>query len=269
MSTLLVNDIKNAAGTGAPTFSKGIDKSTAYLASSNATITVATADGYEFVFATGTSGTQTINLPAAASNAGRILKIKKTASGGTVVVDANASETIDGATTYTMSNQYETLTLVCDGTGWNGFDKTPNGMIRANNTAGYGSTGSNKILRYTNQTTTGTAITYAAGAADGDTFTINEPGVYSATVYANFSANSGEIGISINSNQLTTSIESITTAHRLTMFENAAVSGVRTGCSVSFRAAAGDVLRAHTNGVAINTGSDAIGVFVVTQLARF
>lgn len=66
-----------------------------------------------------TSAAVTINLPAAASNTGRVLNVKKVdASGNAVTLDGNASETIDGATTLAIATQYQSYTVICDGTGW-------------------------------------------------------------------------------------------------------------------------------------------------------
>jgi hypothetical protein len=62
--------------------------------------------------------TVTITLPAAASNTGRVYHVKKLGTTANVVVDGNASETIDGATTLTMTIQYESIKLVCDGSNW-------------------------------------------------------------------------------------------------------------------------------------------------------
>ena len=76
------------------------------------------SDGYFFpVDASG--GAVTMTLPPAALSAGRIVAIKKTDSSGyAVTIDGNASETIDDATTATISVQYVTLELFCDGTEW-------------------------------------------------------------------------------------------------------------------------------------------------------
>lgn len=66
-----------------------------------------------------TAGAVTVNLPAAASSAGALIVVKKAdASGNAVTIDANASETIDGATTQALASQYDALTVACDGTGW-------------------------------------------------------------------------------------------------------------------------------------------------------
>lgn len=89
----------------------------AVLSSSSGTINVTTTDGYEVVIGT-LAGTQTVNLPAAASNTGRILQVKKTGATGTVTIDPNASETIDGSTTLVLATQYESVTITCDGSGW-------------------------------------------------------------------------------------------------------------------------------------------------------
>jgi hypothetical protein len=64
-----------------------------------------------------TSNAITINLPAA--SAGQQFVIKKIdASANAVTIDGNASETIDGALTATLTTQYESITLVSDGSNW-------------------------------------------------------------------------------------------------------------------------------------------------------
>jgi hypothetical protein len=66
-----------------------------------------------------TSAGFTITLPASATNTGRKYVIKKTdTSANTVTIDGNASETIDGATTVNIGTQYQSITIVCDGSNW-------------------------------------------------------------------------------------------------------------------------------------------------------
>lgn len=60
----------------------------------------------------------TLLLAADASNGFEVSFKKVDSSSNTVVVDGNGAETIDGATTQTLSNQYDAITLVCDGTEW-------------------------------------------------------------------------------------------------------------------------------------------------------
>jgi len=69
-----------------------------------------------------TAGNILINLPAPPVSAGRLLYIKKIdSSSNTVTIDQNSSETIDGGTQYLLYNQYEAVTLICDGTNWHVF----------------------------------------------------------------------------------------------------------------------------------------------------
>lgn len=65
-----------------------------------------------------TSGTITVTLPAVASSSGKQIVVKRKTGSNSVVIDGNASETIDGATTLTLSLAFEWTTLVCDGAAW-------------------------------------------------------------------------------------------------------------------------------------------------------
>ncbi len=66
-----------------------------------------------------TSNDVTLNLPAASTATGTVYHIKKTdASAYTIIVDGNSTETIDGTTTITLTAQYESVTIVCDGSNW-------------------------------------------------------------------------------------------------------------------------------------------------------
>lgn len=64
-------------------------------------------------------GTVTFTLPATASCIGLVLTFKKQdSSGNNVVIDGNASEAIDGATTKSLGTQFHSLTIIANGTGW-------------------------------------------------------------------------------------------------------------------------------------------------------
>jgi len=82
---------------------------------SNTTLTTA----HYVVLCNTTSGTITVTLPAATNNSRRIYNIKKTDStGNSITIDGNASETIDGTLTKSLNLQYESLTIICDGSNW-------------------------------------------------------------------------------------------------------------------------------------------------------
>lgn len=64
------------------------------------------------------SGSYTVTLPAAATvGDGWSITIVNIGS-GTITIDGNAAETINGAPTYVMGLQYVALHLVCDGSNW-------------------------------------------------------------------------------------------------------------------------------------------------------
>ena len=110
---------------------------------------------------------------------------------------------------------------------------------------GHGSS-STHIRRFTTvMTNTGTAITHATSASLGDTFTINEAGIYAIGYSDVYSAGAGAFGISLNSAALTTSVGSIPVATRKAITLNAAAN-VTSHCSAVLKLAAGDVIRPHT-----------------------
>jgi hypothetical protein len=65
-----------------------------------------------------TSAAVTITLPAVATSAGLVYVIKKIDAANNVVIDGNAAETIDGAATVTLSAQWQSKMIACDGTAW-------------------------------------------------------------------------------------------------------------------------------------------------------
>ncbi len=71
------------------------------------------------VFADATGGIITISLPKATENKGKVYIIKKIdVSVNDVVIDADGTETIDGALTNTLSAQFAFVKIISDGTQW-------------------------------------------------------------------------------------------------------------------------------------------------------
>jgi hypothetical protein len=64
------------------------------------------------------AGNVTLTLPPALAVRGFEIKIKKMTAANTVTVDGDGAETIDGAATLAWTTQYQSFTLVSDGTGW-------------------------------------------------------------------------------------------------------------------------------------------------------
>lgn len=63
------------------------------------------------------NGTFTVTLPTAVGIVGKVYHIKNNGV-GTVTVDGDSSETIDGTTTKALSSQYDSISVVSDGSGW-------------------------------------------------------------------------------------------------------------------------------------------------------
>ena len=134
--------------------------------------------------------------------------------------------------------------------------------IWLNTSNGYGSTNT-AIKRYTNAILNqGSDITYADSATLGATFTINTNGVYSMMIMANNAGNSG-CGVSLNSNQLTTSITGITAANRVGY--NVSVNAANGFFSTTLYLSAGAVIRAHCDGAASSTPANE--QFQITRVA--
>lgn len=91
--------------------------------SKTANYTVVESDRDKIILVDATAGAVTITLPAAATagNGFRIAIKKVDSSGNSVITDANGSETIDGALTSTLSTQYDTDNIICNGSNWFSF----------------------------------------------------------------------------------------------------------------------------------------------------
>ena len=92
----------------------------ANVLSKTANYTVAVTDGKDVLVQTDASGGAiTITLYTAVGNTGRIVRVMKTdSSTNAVTVDGNASETINGATTYSVTADDQVVTLMSNGSNW-------------------------------------------------------------------------------------------------------------------------------------------------------
>jgi len=81
--------------------------------------TLTNTDAYGLTLVDASSGAVTITLPSALTSSALEFRVKKIdSSANNVIVDGDGSETIDGATTATITTQYESITLISNGTGW-------------------------------------------------------------------------------------------------------------------------------------------------------
>ena len=82
--------------------------------------TIIATDQNAIILADATAAAFTLTLTAAATLGARFrfTVIKTDSSANAVTIDGNAAETINGATTQTLSRQYQSATFVCNGTTW-------------------------------------------------------------------------------------------------------------------------------------------------------
>ena len=76
-----------------------------------------TAGDKQTIYLCGGAG-YTVDLPPMAAMIGSILVFKKIAGGAAITIDADGSETIDGAATKALSSQYDSIIIACDGAAW-------------------------------------------------------------------------------------------------------------------------------------------------------
>lgn len=157
-----------------------------------------------------------------------------------------------------------------DATGQVTLLKTPSistaqSMVRLNTANGTGSTNT-AIRRFTNVVTNqGSDITYTDSSTAGASFTINTSGVYALTYSDEFST-TVDMGLSLNSSQLTTTIKNITAADRLASITT---GGANFDGSVTWAGylAAGSVVRAHTSASTTTGTTPAVANFTITRIA--
>lgn len=76
-------------------------------------------DADEVITVSASGGVRTITLPPAAGIQGKVYTVKKTdSSTNTVTIDGNAAETIDGAATFVLNSENESVIIISDGSNW-------------------------------------------------------------------------------------------------------------------------------------------------------
>jgi hypothetical protein len=89
------------------------------VSAKSADYTITDIDGITTILVTTSTTDKTITLPTAADNTNRLIRIKKVDAGiGNCIIDGEGSETIDGALTVTISSQWDSRSVQCDGTSW-------------------------------------------------------------------------------------------------------------------------------------------------------
>lgn len=140
-------------------------------------------------------------------------------------------------------------------------------LTRWDTYAGYGGTDT-RIPYFTNKNTDTSSGQYTIvnNATNGLKITINTAGVYALTFVGTAEVGSGApqyVGISLNSSQLTTNIESITAADRLVISPSPV--NLFMSASITLPLSVNDVVRPHTNAYPM-TFTPALAAFSIAKI---
>lgn len=221
-----------------------------YLTNADSPYTISDSDGDGKFICDTSGGNITINLPTLADNQNRQLEFIHQTGGNLLTIDGESSETIDGLTSIELPKQYDRMTVLGTTSEWGMLEERISCQLRLDEFAGYGSTDT-KIMRFTNSREnygnmfSENHTTGYNGDTEGLEITANKTGKYSI-IYSFYGVSSSQLGLSLNSSQLTTSIFSINATDRLT----AVVSVSADAMFVSWIGTidANDVVRMHTDG---------------------
>jgi hypothetical protein len=127
---------------------------------------------------------------------------------------------------------------------------------------GYGTSGTYARTFGTVVVKMGTAIKYISDPVRGDSFLINESGLYAMT-YTDGDVNSDDVGISLNLRPTIKFSTSWGTTRELCAFE---VANTAESCSATAHLSKGDVLRAHSTFGGPPPNTQSITRFTVTKI---
>lgn len=116
----------------------------------SADYTVLDGDSISVIHMTTSTTDRTVTLPTAAANTDRVICIKKVDSAsGTVTIDGEGSETIDGFSSIVVPLENDFATLHCDGTEWHVIarrETTPWASFTPNFSSGFGTVSNNSAF---------------------------------------------------------------------------------------------------------------------------
>lgn len=229
-------------------------------------------DGYTRIEVDTTSGAVTITLPLMANNSGRRIEIafvKNDVSADVVTVSPHATDAnklsndLLGSIILAKVGDFIVIQESVNSGCWEVVNERITSQLILSHYAGYGSTDT-KIVRFTNVVEnvgnlfSENHVSGYNGNADGLEITINRSGRYAIDfTFAPSAAN--YVGLSLNSNQLTTAINSLSAASYILSLAYSTADGVSVQVNKTMYFKKGDVIRPHTAGAA---GTGGAGAFI-------
>ena len=131
MSTLNVDKVLNAAGSGPTEFTQGLEVTAGKAIQGwaisqttvSATFTMSTTDGIGVVYVSNDTVAADVILPDASANANRYIKVhKKDANQGLVRVRGAGSDLVGSSASFDFNNQFDHVGVQSDGSNWNVLD---------------------------------------------------------------------------------------------------------------------------------------------------
>jgi hypothetical protein len=226
--------------------------------------TVTDIDDYGFLSLSSAIANKVFKLPVLANNQERVLTLYNNDSTYELNVNGNGA-TINGVATIDLPKQDNYITIIGKPGEWKILSEEITCHLRLDTYAGYGSSDT-KIMQFTNEREDfGNLFSNNHGGygTDGLEITIAKNGKYVVSFSSRFDA-AQYLGISLNSSQLTTNIQSITDADRL-IEGHVSAGGNDDAVSWSGYLDAGDVVRPHTSGGA-NSGGSGRSIFTISYL---
>lgn len=242
---------------GIPLFSPGAIASSSSGAYRGVTSNDTATTSDDVLYLSGASFNET--LYTAVGNNGRTLTIVHNGTSVTNVYTVNTTggQTIGGSSSLFLRLNGTRLKVVSDGANWQvlSFEAPQiDCEVHVDSGNGFGSTNT-KIRRFTNsrKDTGGTIISYADSATNGMSVTVHMPGLYEIQYADSRAATAQFFGISVNTSALATSIAALTYAQGYRAISNAPAGNRNTMCVATINLAAGDIIRAHTDGLLDDT----------------
>jgi len=216
--------------------------------------------GTVLIYVNPTAGNVTITLPTLADNIGKKVQIIVIDDTNLCQLIGEGAETIEGLATIELPKQGNRVTVIGQASEWKIVEENIACQLRLDTYAGHGST-DDKIVRLTNVVEnignmfTENHVSGYDSDAEGLEITIAKSGKYSFSV-SNYQGDS-YIGLTLNSAQLTTGIQSASITDRLTISYSASAQG----SAWSGYLDVGDIVRLHDSG-----GASAGVVFTATYI---
>jgi hypothetical protein len=185
--------------------------------------------------------------------------------GDVVRIFAGSAITLDAINNLSLSLQEQTVAVALQNV-LPTFDQSDS-CVQLRTANGYGSTNT-KIRRFSNTVQNfGTDITYVDDASLGGSFTVNKDGIYNIS-YTDLFTSAQDMGITKNSAELTTSVQSVTVPSSILTGAVTPFANYSSTVSIPVYLIKGDVIRAHTTGVASGTDVSFEAKFTISKVGK-